>query len=85
MGMRGYGVALAAAFSAFAVCAAPAPFAERDVLKVRGDWRMGREKALALSGKTVSDASFDASGWLKATVPGTVLNTLVENKVLPDP
>ena len=85
MGMRVSGVALAAAFSAFAVCAAPAPFAERDVLKVRGDWRMGREKALALSGKTVSDASFDASGWLKATVPGTVLNTLVENKVLPDP
>jgi len=72
---------LAAAMPAFA----GVPFAERDVVKVRGDWRMGREAALALSGRTVSSADFDASSWMKAEVPGTVLNTLVLNKVLPDP
>ena len=67
------------------MAAAGTPFAERPVVTIDGDWRMGQEGALALSGKTVSQAGFDDSAWLKATVPGTVLTTLVKNGKQPDP
>ena len=59
--------------------------AERDVLALRGAWRMGQGDALALGGREVSSASFDDSAWLPATVPGTVLTTLVRNGRQPDP
>jgi mannosylglycoprotein endo-beta-mannosidase len=62
-----------------------AVFAEREVIAPRGVWRMGRNEALTLPGKTVSDAAFDDSKWMPAVVPGTVLTTLVKNGALPDP
>ena len=37
------------------------------------------------SGEQISSASFRPAGWYNATVPGTVLTTLVNNKVYPDP
>lgn len=64
---------------------AATPFAEREVLKVGGDWRMGQGNALGLSGKTVSSAGFDAKDWLTAKVPGTVLGTLVAHGKVADP
>ncbi|MBO7653623.1 MAG: glycoside hydrolase family 2 [Kiritimatiellae bacterium] len=76
----GMGVLCAVALSVYA-----APFQERQVVAPRGAWRMGREAAIALPGKTVSSADFDASAWLTANVPCTVLSTLVDHKVLPDP
>ncbi len=68
-----------------AASAGAGAFPERETLEVTGDWRMGQGDALALSGKTVSSAGFDDSNWLPATVPGTVLTTLVSNRKLPDP
>ena len=59
--------------------------AELGALTVKTPWRMGREAALALSGAEVSKTGFDDSAWLPATVPGTVLNAMVENKLLPEP
>ena len=35
--------------------------------------------------RQIASAGFDASGWYKATVPGTVLTTLVDRGVYPDP
>ena len=77
-------VPLACALVSLAAVGA-APFAERDSIKAGGSWKMGREGALALSGKTVSSASFDDSKWLPAKVPGTVLDNMVRNRILPDP
>ncbi len=37
------------------------------------------------TGEELSDPSLPLSGWLPATVPGTVLTTLVNNKLAPDP
>ena len=37
------------------------------------------------TGSEVSAFKFDAAGWYKATVPGTVLTTLVNNHVYPEP
>ncbi len=39
----------------------------------------------ATTGQTISSASYSTSGWYTATVPGTVLNTLVDQGVYPDP
>ncbi len=40
---------------------------------------------VAASGEQVSAPAFHAEGWYKATVPGTVLTTLVNNGVYPEP
>ena len=37
------------------------------------------------AGAQVSSAGFDANGWYAATVPGTVLTTLVNDHVYPEP
>ena len=37
------------------------------------------------SGTAISQRSFGTSGWMPATVPGTVLTTLLNNKRVPDP
>jgi hypothetical protein len=39
----------------------------------------------AATGAEISAAGFDAAGWYAATVPGTVLTTLVNNHVYPEP
>ena len=36
-------------------------------------------------GERISRNDFDVKGWYKATVPGTVLTTLVDNGVYPEP
>jgi mannosylglycoprotein endo-beta-mannosidase len=48
-------------------------------------WKM--KKAGDISGKTedISTADFSTDGWMPAIVPGTVLNSLVYNKVYPEP
>ena len=37
------------------------------------------------SGAEVAAPAFNSTGWLNATVPGTVLTTLVNNHVYPEP
>ena len=60
-------------------------FQERDALTVTGEWKMGQGDALSLSGRTVSSVGFDDAKWLSAKVPGTVLDNMVRNGLLPDP
>lgn len=48
-------------------------------------WRMSDAAAVKVGGEAVSAVGFEAGAWYKAVVPGTVLTTLVENKVYPDP
>lgn len=47
------------------------------------DWSMQDIAKVADSRSTVSSLGFRLSAWYKATVPGTVLTTLVDNKVYP--
>lgn len=37
------------------------------------------------SGEVISSVDYKSDGWLPAIVPGTILNSLVHNKVYPDP
>ncbi|MGA2570435.1 MAG: sugar-binding domain-containing protein [Terracidiphilus sp.] len=48
-------------------------------------WRLQDVAKVPEPSAQVSSASFDASGWYAATVPGTVLTTLVNNHVYPEP
>ncbi|MFL6549285.1 MAG: glycosyl hydrolase 2 galactose-binding domain-containing protein [Povalibacter sp.] len=66
----------------------PAPIALRpltDSTWQLADWRLIEEPRLHQSAAKVSMPEFDASQWYQATVPGTVLTTLVNRGVYPDP
>jgi hypothetical protein len=48
-------------------------------------WRMLEAPKVKDEGGAVSRPGYPAGGWLRATVPGTVLTTLVDRGVYPDP
>ncbi len=48
-------------------------------------WRLAEAPRVVASGAQISRAGFDVSRWYLATVPGTVLTTLVDRGVYPDP
>ena len=50
-----------------------------------GQWKLQRASEVSASGEALSTASFDASAWLDATVPGTVLGSFVNAGAVPDP
>ncbi|WP_245576517.1 glycoside hydrolase family 2 protein [Flexithrix dorotheae] len=50
-----------------------------------GEWWCRPISEVSASGETISNPSFKTSKWLPATVPGTVLTTLLDNKLIPDP
>jgi len=49
------------------------------------NWQMKRAEGNSTNGKAISSVQYPLSGWQTAIVPGTVLNSLVANKVYPDP
>ena len=57
-------------------------FAQSEVV---GGWQMQDVAKVSAAPEVVSSAKFRPEGWYKATVPGTVLTTLVDNKVYPEP
>lgn len=60
-----------------------APTAEGNFV-IEGGWQMIEDATLTEKGITVWDTD-TTTGWYNATVPGTVLTTLVEQGVYPDP
>ncbi len=49
------------------------------------DWQMQDVAKVSDAGAAVSTTNFAPQSWYQATVPGTVLTTLVDNGVYPDP
>lgn len=70
---------MAASPHVFASTVLPAP------VEISGSWRLQDSARVGQTGAAISSASFDAGGWYAATVPGTVLTTLVNNRVYPEP
>jgi len=68
-----------AAHTASAQSTAPAP------LIVSSGWQLQDAAKVPQPGAEVSTASFKTTGWYAATVPGTVLTTLVNNHIYPEP
>lgn len=48
-------------------------------------WRLAAAPGVKAAGATLSRAGYDATSWYAATVPGTVLTTLVDRGVYADP
>src|SRR5215472_15010809 len=48
-------------------------------------WKMQDAAKLGAAPRALSTATFKTDGWYEATVPGTALTTLVNNKVYPEP
>lgn len=52
---------------------------------INSSWYMSSETDILKNNVTPLSSNLDLSDWYKATVPGTVLTTLVDNGVYPDP
>ena len=64
--------------------AAAKPTAPEPVIVPSG-WQLQDAAKVPQSGAEVAAATFNTTGWYAATVPGTVLTTLVNNKVYAEP
>jgi len=48
-------------------------------------WTMREAPKIDADGAHISAATYNATGWMRATVPGTVLTTMVDDGAYPDP
>jgi mannosylglycoprotein endo-beta-mannosidase len=74
-------------FVLFAVIAVFVPrslFAQLPPQTIDG-WQMQDSAKVAEAAPVISSAAFQPQSWYAATVPGTVLTTLVNNGVYPEP
>jgi hypothetical protein len=67
------------------VAATPALAPSGDNRWVVGAWRLAAAPDVLADPAAIARPGFDASGWLPATVPGTILATYVANGIYPDP
>ena len=49
------------------------------------NWKTKRATDVLADGTEITSTGFQMDGWMEATVPGTVLTTLLNNKQIPDP
>ncbi len=52
---------------------------------IAGPWKLKEAPKISAEPEILSKPGFDTSTWIPATVPGTVLTTLVDQGVYPDP
>lgn len=52
---------------------------------IAGGWRLTTAPAVNADGAAIAQPGFDAMKWWQAVVPGTVLTTMIERGVYPDP
>jgi hypothetical protein len=55
------------------------------VIPLSSGWRAKKASEVNVDGLQLTMEDPDFSGWLNATVPGTVLTTLLNNRLIPDP
>lgn len=53
--------------------------------ELNSQWKCNNISKVKLKGEALSDPSVKLQGWQPATVPGTVLTTMLNNKQVPDP
>ena len=53
--------------------------------ELNSGWKCINVKDVNKSGEKISEPSFSLKGFMPATVPGTVLTTMLNNKMVPDP
>ncbi|MGF6928866.1 mannosylglycoprotein endo-beta-mannosidase [Chitinophaga sp. W2I13] len=53
--------------------------------ELNSGWQCSNIAGVKVTGQQLSDPGYTLSGWTQATVPGTVLTTMLDNKQVPDP
>ena len=53
--------------------------------KLEGGWKLAAAPDVKAGGEEISKAGFQTKDWLAATVPGTVLTTMIDRGIYPDP
>src|ERR1700691_1363911 len=71
-------------FLLFVVLVPPSLLAQVQTQTING-WQMQDSAKVVASAPIMSTAAFQPQGWYAATVPGTVLTTLVNDGVYPEP
>ncbi|MVT10623.1 glycosyl hydrolase [Chitinophaga sp. ysch24] len=61
------------------------PLAAQSQYELNSGWQCNNIGKVTVKGETLSSPSYGLKDWLPATVPGTVLTTLLNNKLVPDP
>ena len=49
------------------------------------NWKAKRASDVLIDGNELTSLKFNPEGWIEAVVPGTVLTTLLHNRLVPDP
>jgi hypothetical protein len=52
---------------------------------LRGGWKLVEAPNVSASGQAISTVGFNTASWMPATVPGTVLTTMIDRGRYPDP
>ena len=86
-------VSLPRSTAPFSTPSTSAPPPARTSLQPRGDnqwaiaggWKLSPAPKVNAEGTAIAQAGFDAKDWWPATVPGTVLTTMVDRGIYPDP
>jgi len=52
---------------------------------INNNWKAKRASDVLIDGNQLTSMQFNPEGWIEAVVPGTVLTTLLHNKLVPDP
>ncbi|MBW8683733.1 glycoside hydrolase family 2 protein [Chitinophaga rhizophila] len=61
------------------------PLAAQSQYELNSGWQCNNIAKVTVKGEALSTPSYKLSGWMPATVPGTVLTTLLNNQLVPDP
>lgn len=77
--------ALALMVAAFPPLPAAAKTTPEAIVPVTSNWQMQDIAKVPQPGAEIASPAFKPEGWYTATVPGTVLTTLVDNHVYPEP
>lgn len=65
--------------------AMPVALGASSVVKLQDDWRLQSACSVQADGETISSAGFEVNGWLKTSVPNTVLAAQTADRTVPDP
>jgi hypothetical protein len=57
----------------------------QDQYELNTGWKCINRGKVSAGGEKISLSSYSLNDWMPATVPGTVLTTLIDNKLMPDP
>jgi hypothetical protein len=56
-----------------------------DTWTLAGGWRLSAAPDVRAEGPEIALSGFDTKGWMRATIPGTVLTTMIDRGLYPDP